>query len=113
MQQTGNVVTGMQSAVAAANAPVVSSNGLVFDTVFLQDGSTALTVYDGQTTRVLLASGDFVEGQMITNILFGCHPRNVDGSNRLAFVAEFLKQAGGNPNDPNNVLTALVVGIPT
>ena len=113
MQQTGNVVTGMQSAVAAANAPVVSSNGLVFDTVFLQDGSTALTVFDGQTTRVLLQSGDFVEGQMITNILFGCHPRNVDGSNRLAFVAEFLKQAGGDPSDPNNVLTALVVGIPT
>ena len=112
VQQSGDVVAGMQSAVAAVNAPVVSSTGLVFDTVFLQDGTTALTVSDGNATQVLLGSGDFVEGQMITNILFGCHPRNVDGNNRLAFVAEFLKEAGGNPNDPNNVLTALVVGIP-
>ena len=113
MQQTGDVVAGLQSAVAAVNAPVVSGNGLVFDTVFLEDGSTALTVSDGQTTRVLLASGDYVEDVMVTNILFGCHPRNVDGDNRLAFVAEFLKQAGGDPNDPDNVLTALVVGVPT
>ena len=113
MQQTGNVVAGLQSAVAAVNAPVVSSNGLVFDTVFLEDGSTALTVSDGQTTQVLLASGDYVEDTMITNILFGCHPRNVDGYNRLAFVAEFLKDARGDPNDPNNVLTALVVGVPS
>ena len=112
VQQSGNVVQGMQSAVAAVNAPVVSSTGLVFDTVFLQDGTTALTVFDGQTTRVLLGSGDYVEGLMITNILFGCHPRNVDDGNRLAFTAEFLIDAGGNPNDPNNVLTALVVGVP-
>ena len=112
VQQSGNVVAGMQSAVAAVNAPVVSSNGLVFDTLFLQDGSTALTVFDGHATRVLLRSGDFVEGQMITNIQFGCHPRNVDGFNRLAFTAEFLKAAGGDPNDPNNVVTELVVGIP-
>lgn len=113
LQQSGDIVAGMQSAVAAVNAPVVSSNGLVFDTSFLQDGTTALTVFDGQSTRVLLASRDFVEGQMITNIQFGCHPRNVDGNNRLAFTAEFLKEAGGNPNDPNNVLTALVIGVPT
>ena len=112
VQQSGNFVQGMQSAIAAVNAPVVSSTGLVFDTVFLQDGTTALTVFDGQTTRVLLGSGDFVEGLMITNILFGCHPRNVDDGNRLAFTAEFLKEAGCNPNDPNNVLTALVVGMP-
>jgi len=112
MQQSGTFVRGTHSAVAAVNAPVISSSGLVFDTVFLQDGTTALTVSDGQTTRVLLSSGDYVEGLMITNILFGCHPRNVDGSDRLAFTAEFLKQAGGNPQDPNNVLTALVVGVP-
>ena len=49
---------------------------------------------------------------MITNILFGCHPRNVDGANRLAFTAEFLKQATGDPSDPDNVLTAMVVGVP-
>jgi hypothetical protein len=112
MQQSGKVVQGMQSAIAAVNAPVVSSTGLVFDTAFLQDGTTALTVSDGETTRVLLSSGDFVEGLMITNILFGCHPRNVDGGNRLAFTAEFLKQAAGDPNDPDNVLTAMVVGVP-
>ena len=90
----------MQSAVAAVNAPVIGSTGLVFDTAFLQDGTTALTVSDGQTTRVLLGSGDFVEGLMITNILFGCHPRNVDGYNRLAFVAEFLKEAAGTRTIP-------------
>lgn len=112
VQQSGDVVAGLQSSVAAVNAPVVSSTGLVFDTVFLQDGTTALTVSDGRTTQVLLSSGDEVEGLVITNILFGCHPRNVDGTNRLAFVAEFLKVAGGNPADPNNVLTALCVGIP-
>jgi hypothetical protein len=112
LQQSGNVVQGMRSAVAAVNGPVVSSTGLVFDTAFLEDGTTALTVSDGQTTRVLLGSGDYVEGLMITNILFGCHPRNVDDGSRLAFTAEFLKQAGGDPNDPNNVLTALVVGVP-
>jgi hypothetical protein len=112
VQQSGNVVQGMQSRVAAVNGPVISSTGLVFDTAFLEDGTTALTVTDGQTTRTLLGSGDYVEGLMITNILFGSHPRNVDDGNRLAFTAEFLKQAGGNPNDPNNVLTALIVGVP-
>lgn len=112
VQQSGNVVQGMQSRVAAVNGPVISSTGLVFDTAFLEDGTTALTVTDGQTTRTLLGSGDYVEGLMITNILFGSHPRNVDDGNRLAFTAEFLKEAGGNPNDPNNVLTALIVGVP-
>jgi len=111
-QQTGDVVRGMQSTVAAVNAPVISSSGLMFDTVFLQNGDTALTVTDGQRTEVLLASGDEVEGLTVTNILFGCHPRNVDGGNRLAFTAEFLKNSRGNPNDPNNVFTNLVIGIP-
>jgi hypothetical protein len=112
IEQTGNHVQGAaQRAVAAMNAPVIS-NGLMFDTVVLQDGATALTITDGQTVRVLLTSGDVVQGLQITQILFGCHPRNVDSNNRLAFAAEFLKDAAANPNDPNNVFSALVVGIP-
>ena len=81
----------------------------------LREGLTRtvyVTVTDKNNIPVTdLGSGDFVEGLMITNILFGCHPRNVDGYNRLAFVAEFLKEAAGTPDDPNNVLIALPVPI--
>jgi hypothetical protein len=112
VQQTGNIFQGTGQSVAALNAPVISDSGLVFDTLLLQDGTTALTISDGQTTRVLLSSGDLVQGNQITQILFGNHPRNVDSQNRLAFGAEFLRNGATDPTDPINVFSALVIGVP-
>lgn len=98
--------------VASLSAPVVSDSALVYETELLDDGSTVLTVSDGQTTQTLLKSGDYVQGRQITEILHGYHPRQTDSSGRLAFGAEFLKNASGDPTDPNNVESALVIGIP-
>ncbi len=98
--------------VASLGAPVVSDSSLVYETLLLDDGSTVLTVSDGQTTQTLLRSGDSVQGKQITEILHGYHPRQTDSSGRLAFGAEFLKNASGDPDDPDNVESALVVGVP-
>ncbi|HXR56917.1 MAG TPA: twin-arginine translocation signal domain-containing protein [Casimicrobiaceae bacterium] len=98
--------------VASLGAPVVSDSALVYETELLDDGSSVLTVSDGQTTQTILRSGDMVQGKQITEILHGYHPRQTDSSGRLAFGAEFLKNASGDPDDPNNVESALVVGIP-
>ncbi len=98
MQRTGQCRCGhAKRGCCRQRAGDKRRNGLVFDTVFLEDGTTALTVSDGQTTRVLLGSGDFVEGLKITNILFGCHPRNVDGNNRLAFRRRIPQGRRGGP----------------
>jgi hypothetical protein len=112
VHRTGSRLRGMHQSVAAVSAPVVSDAALTYDTVLLDDGSSVLTVSDGLTSQVLLRSGDDVQGLKITEILHGYHPREVDGASRLAFAAEFLKNASASPTDPNNVLTALVVGVP-
>jgi len=66
---------------------------------------------------VLLRSEDKVSGitptgdLTVTEIFFGQHSTQVDAFGRLAFTAEFAK----DPNDlqnPNNFITALVIGIP-
>jgi hypothetical protein len=98
--------------VASLSAPVVSDSALVYQTDLLEDGSTVLTVSDGQTTQTLLQSGDLVQGKQITEILHGYHPRQADSAGRIAFAAEFLKNSAGDPTDPNNIESALVVGIP-
>ena len=98
--------------VASLSAPVVSDSALVYQTELLDDGSTVLTVSDGQRTQTLLKSGDLVQGKQITEILHGYHPRQADSTGRLAFAAEFLKNAAGDPTDPNNIESTLVVGIP-
>ena len=107
--------------VAALGAPVIgtptltatgTSGTLTYTTEQLDDGSTVLTVSDGQTTQVLLKSGDLVQGKQITEILHGYHPRQADTAGRIAFAAEFLKNAAGDPTDSNNLETSIVVGIP-
>jgi hypothetical protein len=99
--------------VAAIGAPVLSStNSLTYNAELLDDGSTQLVVSDGSTKKTILKSGDQVEGLQITEILYGYHTTQVDAAGRLAFAAEFLKNASGDPADPNNILTSLVVGIP-
>jgi len=106
--------------LGALGAPVVAptsltgqSGGIIYTTELLSDGSSVLTISDGTVTNVLLKSGDPVQGKQITEILQGYHPRQADTAGRIAFVAEFLKDASGDPTDPNNIETSIVVGIPT
>ena len=49
---------------------------------------------------------------MISEILFGHHSTQVDAFGRLVFTAEFLRDPNPRPEDPGNVITALVIGIP-
>jgi hypothetical protein len=113
-----------QSPAAATNdevisfgAPCISNTGLMYGTELLGDGITQLRISDGVNSEILLRSGDRVPGiapngeLMISEILFGQHSTQVDAFGRLAFSAEFLLDPS-KPNDPNNVMTALVIGIP-
>jgi len=98
---------------------------LIYGTQVLGYGTTQLFVSDGVNSQIVLRSGDRIpgapgrahEGELaISEILFGQHPAQVDAFGRLAFAAEFLLNPS-NPQDPNNqdpsnVITALVIGIP-
>ena len=86
-------------------------------TQLLGNGTNQLLVSDGVNSNVLLQSRDKVPGVSpsgdltITEIFFGQHATQVDAFGRLAFTAEFAI----DPNklqDPNNFITALVIGIP-
>jgi hypothetical protein len=99
--------------VGALSAPVVSTEvGISYVAELLEDGSTQLIVTDGTTKTVILRSGDLIEGAKVTEINHGYHPAQVDVHGRLAFAAEFLKNPNGDPTNPNNIETSLVVGIP-
>jgi hypothetical protein len=92
---------------------VSSAVPITYVAELLADGSTQLIVTDGTTKTVILRSGDQIEGKTVTEINHGYHPAQVDILGRLAFAAEFLKNPNGNQNDPNNIETSLVIGIPT
>lgn len=104
--------------VISYNAPCIGNTGLIYVTQLLGDGTNQLVVSDGVNSNVLLQSGrDQVPGVSpsggltITEIFFGQHATQVDAFGRLAFTAEFAI----DPNklhDPNNFITALVIGIP-
>lgn len=100
--------------VGALSAPVVSSEaGLTYITEILDDGSSQLVVSDNmENSQVILRSGDFVSGSMVTDINQGYHPAQVDVNGRLAFTVELLRDTGLDPNNPDNILTALVIGVP-
>jgi hypothetical protein len=106
--------------VIGLGAPCIDSSGLMYGTELLGDGTTRLFISDGDNSQIVLRSGDPVSGipgtapdgdLMISEILFGQHSTQVDGFSRLAFTAEFLRDPRG-PQDPSNVITALVIGIP-
>ena len=99
--------------VASLGAPVVSTEVQIsYVAELLADGSTQLVVTDGATKTVILRSGDLIEGATVTEINHGYHPAQVDVLGRLAFAAEFLKNPKGDPTNPNNIETSLVIGIP-
>jgi hypothetical protein len=114
--------------VIGLGAPCIDNSGLMYGTELMGDGSTRLFVSDGTNSRVVLQShmarngapdGDRIPGRnpdgdlMVSEILFGQHSTQVDAFGRIAFTAEFL--ASTSPSrlqDPKNVITALVIGIP-
>jgi hypothetical protein len=99
--------------VGSLGAPVVSTEvGISYVAELLEDGSTQLVVTDGTTKTIILRSGDLIEGATVTEINHGYHPAQVDVHGRLAFAAEFLKNPNGDPTNPNNIETSLVIGIP-
>jgi hypothetical protein len=113
--QTQSLATNQQ--VLSYNAPCIGNTGLIYVTQLLGDGTNQLVVSDGVNFNVLLQSREKVPGVSpsgdltITEIFFGQHATQVDAFGRLAFTAEFAI----NPNnlqDPNNFITALVIGIP-
>lgn len=99
---------------SAVGGPVVSpTTGLTYETRVLSDGSTELVVFNqGPEEKVILRSGDFVQGYKITEILHGYHPAQVDPAGRLAFAAEFIIKENENPHEPGNIMSCLVIGIP-
>jgi hypothetical protein len=115
--------------VIGLGAPCIDNSGLMYGTELMGDGSTRLFVSDGTNSRVMLRSGglnsggvptgDRVQGRapsgtlMISEILFGQHSTQVDASGRIAFTAEFLLDTSKDQlQNPANVITALVIGIP-
>lgn len=119
LSQSQAAATAAADEVVAFGSPLVADGGLKYVTESLADGSTQLKLIDQSSNeQVLLKSGDRVQGRTasdtkkITEILCGYHPTQVDDFGRLAFVAEFLKFDGLSPQDPNNIETALVIGIP-
>lgn len=106
----GDVTAGTASAVGG---PVVSpTTGLTYVIRVLEDGSTELVVFNqSQEEKVVLRSGDKVQGLPITEMLHGYHPAQVDPAGRLAFAAEFLTDTN-NPQADSSVVSCLVIGIP-
>src|SRR5262249_46387324 len=104
-------------AVVGLGAPCIDSTGLMYGTELLGDGTTRLFISDGESREELLRGGKLIEGRApsgelaISEILFGQHSTQVDAFGRLAFTAEFLLDPK-KPQDPKNVITALVIGIP-
>jgi hypothetical protein len=103
--------------VIALGAPCIDSSGLMYGTEVMGDGTTQLFISDGVNSEIVLRSRDRIPGRApsgeleISEILFGQHSTQVDAFGRLAFTAEFLLDPS-KPGDPNNVITALVIGIP-
>jgi hypothetical protein len=104
--------------VISYNAPCIGNTGLIYVTQLLGDGTNQLVVSDGVNSNVLLQSNrDQVPGVSpqgaltITEIFFGQHATQVDAFGRLAFTAEFAIDPN-KLNEPNNFITALVIGIP-
>jgi hypothetical protein len=109
--------------VVALGAPCIDSAGLMYGTELLGDGRSRLFVSDGRNMQYVLRSGDRIPGipgtlpageLVLSEILFGQHSTQVDAFGRLAFTAEFLLDATRPPEEQNpaNVITALVIGIP-
>ena len=107
--------------VIGLGAPCIDSTGLVYGTELLGDGTTRLFISDGQNSQVVLQSGDTIKGLpnrpfseplLVTEILLGQHSAQVDAFGRIAFTAEFLKNANSDPQNSSNVITGLVIGIP-
>jgi hypothetical protein len=97
---------------SALGAPVVSSeSGITFVAEPLADGSTRLLVSNGNETKVILKSGDLIEGFQVTEIHHGYHPAQVDYKGRLAFATEVVAP-GSDPDNPINIATCVVIGIP-
>ena len=99
--------------VGALSAPVVSSEtDLTYEAEVLDDGSSRLLVSEGNNSRIILRSGDSLDGGIVTDIHHGYHSAQVDVNGRLALVVELLGDPNGDPTNSLNIVTALVVGIP-
>ncbi|MBV9226615.1 MAG: hypothetical protein JOY85_21480 [Acidobacteriaceae bacterium] len=44
--------------------------------------------------------------------MYGYHPAQADQFGRLAFAGEFLRNPSASQTDPNNIVSAICVGIP-
>ena len=68
--------------------PVFGPNGLLYIQLFTNRG-IELAVYDGGRFSTILATGDFVAGKILADILFGALPHCVNTHGELVCVAEF------------------------
>jgi hypothetical protein len=97
---------------SALGGPVVSSEtGITYVAEMLPDGTTRLLVSNGSETREILKSGDIIESFEVTEIHHGYHPAQVDYKGRLAFATE-VASPGSNPENPENIATCVVIGLP-
>jgi hypothetical protein len=111
-------ISASDDQVVAFGAPCIGNTGLMYGTQMMGNGKTQLFISDGVNSRVVLRSGeDRVPGRapdgqlIISEILFGQHSTQVDAFGRLVFTAEFLRNPL-TPDRTDNVITALVIGIP-
>jgi len=113
-------ISASSDQVISFGAPCIGSTGLMYGTEMLGSGKTQLFISNGVNSTIVLRSGeDRIPGRapngelMISEILFGQHSTQVDAFGRLAFTAEFLLDPDPRRvEDPTNVRTALVIGIP-
>src|SRR5215475_189236 len=108
--------------VIGLGAPCIDSSGLMYGTELMGDGSTRMFISDGRNSQTILESKQLIQGLpnrpfsqklALSEILFGQHSTQVDPFGRLVFAAEFLKDPDPRrQQDPTNILTGLVIGIP-
>jgi len=110
-------ISGASNSLASLGAPCIGSTGLMYGTEMMGSGKTHIYVSNGVNSQIVLHEGQRIGGRaptddlMVTEILFGQHPTQVDAFGNLVFAAEFQIDPRREPVE-GNVMTALVVGIP-
>ena len=99
VEETGQPSPG-GGKVTAISAPVLGKDLLMYYLLYTEQ-ALELCVSNGTERRVILRTGDRIDGQAIANIVHGYHSDQVDKDGRIVFYAELEK--GGQ---------AIVLGIP-
>lgn len=102
--------------VAAVTPPSPTDDGSLYAyTIMCESGDSQLWISNGDPSSdvmVLQSSDEIEDGSQITDILQGYHPTQLDNQGRIAFGAEFLKNKNNSPDDDDNIVASVVIGVP-